>query len=59
MAGVYAAFGALGLLVIVLDQLGKRHVADRLALGERVPILGSLLGLAHEPSAGGALGLQR
>lgn len=59
MAGVYAAFGALGLLVIVLDQLGKRHVADRLALGERVPILGSLLGLAHEPSAGGALGLLR
>lgn len=58
-AGKYAAFVLLGLLVVGLDQLGKRHVAEALALGERVPILGSLLAFAREPSAGGALGLLR
>lgn len=59
MGSRYAAFGLLGLAVLVLDQVGKRHVADHLALGERVPLVGSLLALAHEPSAGGALGLLR
>ncbi|MBY0398741.1 signal peptidase II [Myxococcota bacterium] len=59
MAVKYAAFAVVGLVVIGLDQLGKRHVAEALALGERVPVLGSLLAFAHEPSAGGALGLLR
>lgn len=59
MKGKYAAFGLVGLLVLGLDQLGKRHVLDSLAIGERVPILGAALALAHEPSAGGALGLLR
>lgn len=58
-AGKYAAFVFCGLVVVGLDQLGKRHVAETLALGERVPILGSLLAFAREPSVGGALGLLR
>lgn len=59
MGSRYLAFGLLCLAVVVLDQLGKGHVAAHLALGERVPIVGSLLAFAHEPSAGGALGLLR
>ncbi|MFO0689455.1 MAG: signal peptidase II [Myxococcota bacterium] len=58
-ASKYAAFALLGVAVIALDQLGKRHVAASLALGERVPLVGSLIALAHEPSTGGALGLLR
>lgn len=58
-AGKGAVFAVLGLVVLGLDQLGKRHVMDALAIGERVPVLGSLLALAHEPAAGGALGLLR
>jgi signal peptidase II len=49
----------LALAVLVLDQLGKRHVVDELALGERVSLVGSVVAFAHEPSAGGALGLVR
>ncbi|MEZ4332083.1 MAG: signal peptidase II [Myxococcota bacterium] len=59
MKGKYAVFGGAGLLVLALDQLGKRHVLDSLAIGERVPLLGSVLSLAHVPSTGGALGLLR
>lgn len=59
MRSKYAAFGLVGSLVLVLDQAGKRHVADALAIGERVPLLGSLLAWTHEPAAGGALGIFR
>ena len=59
MGRKYAAFGVVGVLLFVLDQLGKRHVASAVEVGERVPILGSLLAWTHLPAAGGALGLFR
>lgn len=59
MKGKYAVFGGAGILIFALDQLGKRHALETLAIGERVPILGSFLALAHVPSTGGALGLLR
>jgi len=59
MATKYAAFGIVGTVVGLLDQLGKRHVAEALAVGERVPLVGGLVAWAHEPEAGGALGLFR
>lgn len=59
MGSKYAAFGIVGGLVFLLDQLGKRHVADAVEIGERVPILGSLLAWTRIPEAGGALGLFR
>lgn len=55
----WAAFGMVGALVLALDQAGKRHVAETLAQGERVPLAGPLLAWAHEPTRGGALGLFR
>ncbi len=55
----YASFGLVAALVLVLDQLGKRHVASAVEVGERVPIIGSLLAWTHVPAAGGALGLFR
>ncbi len=59
MGSKYLAFGLVGLVVFVLDQLGKRHVASAVEIGERVPILGSWLAWTHVPAAGGALGLFR
>lgn len=49
----------MGLSVLAGDQLGKRHAEATLEVGERVPILGSLLALVREPTQGGALGLFR
>ena len=59
MGSKYAAFGVVGGWVLVLDQLGKRHVSSAVEIGERVPILGSLLAWTQVPEAGGALGLFR
>jgi len=59
MGTKYAAFGVVGAAVLLIDQLGKRHVAEALAIGERVPLMGSALAWAHAPEAGGALGLLR
>ena len=59
MGSKYVAFGVVGGLVLVLDQLGKRHVSSAVEIGERVPILGSLLAWTQVPEAGGALGLFR
>lgn len=58
-ASKWTSFGLVGGLVLALDQAGKRHVTDALAVGERVPLVGSLLAWAHEPTSGGALGLFR
>ena len=58
-AGKWASFGLVGALVLALDQAGQRHVADALAVGERVPLAGPLLAWANEPTSGGALGLFR
>jgi signal peptidase II len=59
MGSKYVAFGLVGLVVLGLDQLGKRHVASTIEIGERVPILGSWIAWTHVPAAGGALGLFR
>jgi signal peptidase II len=59
MGSKYVAFGLVGAVVVALDQLGKRHVASAVEIGERVPILGSWLAWTHVPAAGGALGLFR
>jgi signal peptidase II len=59
MGSKYVAFGLVGLVVLGLDQLGKRHVASAIEIGERVPILGSWLAWTHVPAAGGALGFFR
>lgn len=59
MGSKYVAFGLVGLVVLGLDQLGKRHVASAVEIGERVPILGSWIAWTHVPAAGGALGLFR
>lgn len=53
------AFVPLGLGVVLLDQLGKFHVARTLEIGERVSVIGDLLALTHFPAAGGAFGLFR
>lgn len=59
MRSKYAAFGIVLAFVLGLDQAGKRHVSESLAIGERVPLLGSLLAWTNEPAAGGALGIFR
>ena len=59
MRSKYAAFGLVLALVLALDQAGKRHVSESLAIGERVPLVGSLLAWTYEPAAGGALGIFR
>lgn len=59
MGAKHVVFALLGLVVFVGDQLGKRHAEATLAIGERVPLLGSLLAFVREPTQGGALGLFR
>lgn len=59
MRSKYAAFGLVLVLVLALDQAGKRHVSESLAIGERVPLVGSLLAWTYQPAAGGALGIFR
>jgi signal peptidase II len=51
------AFLPVAAFVAAVDQLGKWHVTKTLEVGERVPFLGDLIGLAHLPAASGALGL--
>lgn len=58
-ASRFFVFGWVAAAVLVLDQLGKRHVANAVEVGERVPLLGSWLAWTHVPAAGGALGLLR
>ncbi len=52
-------FFPLALGVVLLDQLGKFHVARTIEIGERSPLLGSLLAWTHLPAAGGAFGFFR
>ena len=59
IASKYFAFGWVTAAVLLLDQLGKRHAANAVEVGERVPIMGSWLAWTHVPAAGGALGLLR
>ena len=53
------AFIPLAFAVVLLDQLGKLHVARTIEVGTRVPMFGDVLALAHLPAAGGAFGLFR
>lgn len=48
-----------GALVLGLDRFGKEHATSVLASGERVPLVGDLLSLAHIESSGAAFGLFR
>ena len=52
-------FLPLALTIILLDQLGKWHVARTLEVGARVPLIGDLVALTHLPVAGGAFGFFR
>lgn len=49
----------MGAVIVAGDQLGKRHVEATLEIGERVPIIGSLLALVREPTQSGGFGLFR
>ncbi len=49
----------VGVCVLGFDQLGKSQAMGRLAEGERVPLLGEFLSLAHVESSAAALGLFR
>lgn len=53
------AFVPLALAVVLIDQLGKLHVARTIEIGERVPLIGDLVALTHLPAAGGAFGFFR
>jgi len=44
---------------VLLDQLGKLHATRTLEAGERSPLLGDVLALAHVPAASGAFGIFR
>ncbi|MEZ4280499.1 MAG: signal peptidase II [Myxococcota bacterium] len=59
IASKFVAFAGVAAAVLALDQLGKRHAASVVEVGEHVPILGSWLAWTHVPTAGGALGLLR
>jgi signal peptidase II len=50
---------AVAVLVLGFDQFGKTRVTRTLSEGERVPLLGEVLSLAHVESSGAALGLFR
>lgn len=50
------AFWGVGLLVFALDRLGKRWALQTLKPGERMALLGDLLGLAHVRVSGSASG---
>ena len=52
-------FLPLALTIVLLDQLGKLHVARTLEVGARVPLIGDLVALTHLPVAGGAFGFFR
>ena len=41
-------FLPLALTIVLLDQLGKLHVARTLEVGARVPLIGDLLALTHQ-----------
>ena len=53
------AFLPLAFVIVLLDQLGKLHVARTIEIGTRVPLLGDLLAWTHLPAAGGAFGFFR
>ena len=52
-------FLPLAASVVSIDQLGKLHATETIAVGARVPWVGDLLALTHLPEAGGAFGLFR
>ncbi|HWS59213.1 MAG TPA: signal peptidase II, partial [Actinotalea sp.] len=52
-----AVFAAVTVAVVVLDQLTKAWALSRLTAGERVPVLGDLLGLELLFNPGAALGI--
>lgn len=49
----------MAVVALALDQLGKLHVTNTLAVGDRVPLLGDWIALTHVPSMGGAFGVFR
>ncbi len=51
--------GGTASFVLLLDRLGKHLALTRLAPGERSPLVGDWLSLAHTESTGAALGLLR
>lgn len=59
MTTKYVWFTGFGLLVLGLDQFGKRAAERSLAVGERESLVDALVSLVHEPTVGGALGLIR
>lgn len=53
------AFASFVAIALVVDQLVKAHVTERLEVGARRAILGDFLSFAHVPSMGGAFGFFR
>jgi signal peptidase II len=53
------AFLPLAGVIVVLDQWGKHYAMRTIEIGERVPLFGDLLALAHAPAASGAFGFFR
>ena len=49
----------VALVVIAADQLAKMAVVDRIALCERVPVLGSLLRLTNISNSGAVFGVMK
>jgi signal peptidase II len=59
MSAKWIGFLPLALAVVLLDQLGKLHVAATIEIGSRAPLLGDFLSWTHQPAAGGAFGFFR
>jgi signal peptidase II len=47
----------LTLAIVIVDRVVKFYVSDNLALGESIPVLGSLLAITHSENAGAAFGI--